>query len=67
VTEVSSDRILLDGGIKFTKIKSFELRERGDTYTLTGAHRIYWNSDYYTIYSVVTNDDRTIVLAYVAE
>ena len=66
VTEVSYDRVLLDSGVKFTKVCQFEIRERGDTYTMGGEYRIYWNSQYFTVYSVVTNDNRTTILAYVA-
>lgn len=66
VTEVSYDRIMLDSGVKFTKICQFEMRERGDTYTMGGEYRIYWNSQYFTVYSVVTNARRTTILAYVA-
>ena len=65
VVQVSYDRLMLDSGVKFTKVVEFQLRERKDTYTLTGSYRIYWNSEAYTIYSVVTNDERTTVLAYV--
>ena len=66
VTEVSYDRILLDSGVKFTKVCQFDMRERGDTYTMGGEYRIYWNSQYFTVYSVVTNQRRTTILAYVA-
>ena len=66
VTEVSYDRILLDGGVKFNKVCEFEMRERGDTYTMGGVYRIYWNSQSYTVYSVVTIDRFTTMLAYVA-
>lgn len=66
VTEVSYDRIMLDSGVKFTKVCQFDMRERGDTYTMGGEYRIYWNSQYFTVYSVVTNLRRTIILAYVA-
>jgi head-tail adaptor len=65
VTEVSYDRILLDGGVKFNRVCQFELRRRGDTYTLTGNYRIYWDSKAYTIYSTVENLDEVTVLAYV--
>lgn len=66
VTEVSYDRIMLDSGVKFTKVCQFDMRERGDTYTMGGEYRIYWNSQYFTVYSVVTNLRRTVILAYVA-
>jgi len=66
VTEVSYDRMMVDSGVKFTKVCQFDMRERGDTYTMGGEYRIYWNSQYFTVYSVVTNDDRTTILAYVA-
>ena len=67
VTEISYDRIMDTGGVKFNKVCEFQLRKRGDTYALTGAHRIYWGSEAYTIYSTIENDDRVTVLAYVAE
>lgn len=67
VTEISSERLMLDGGVKFGKVREFQFRERGDTYTMSGAYRIYWNGDAYTVYSIITNDDRTIVLAYTAD
>ena len=66
VTEVSYERALIDQGVKFTKVCQFDMRERGDTYTMGGEYRIYWNSQYFTVYSVVTNDNRTTMLAYVA-
>lgn len=66
VTEVSYDRIMLDSGVKFTKVCQFDMRERGDTYTMGGEYRIYWNSQYFTVYSVVTNLRRTTIMAYVA-
>jgi len=64
VTELSYDRILLDGGIKFNKACQFEMRERGDTYTMGGLYRIWWGGRVYTVYSVVTNDSRTTMSAY---
>jgi head-tail adaptor len=66
VTEVSYDRILLDGGVKFNRVCEFQMRERGDTYTMGGVFRIYWNSQNFTVYSVVTNLGFTTMLAYVA-
>jgi head-tail adaptor len=64
VTELSYERQMLDQGIKFTKVCQFDMRERGDTYTMAGVFRIYWKSQYYTVYSVVTNEGRTTMLAY---
>ena len=66
VTEVSYDRMMVDSGVKFTKVCQFDMRERGDTYTMGGEYRIYWNSQYFTVYSVVTNSNRTTILGYVA-
>lgn len=63
-TVLSYSRTLLDGGIIFSEAVQFEMRERGDTYTLSGEYAILWNSVRYTIHSVVSNSDRTTVLAY---
>ncbi len=69
--QLSQSRALNNGGIQYKKAVEFTMRKRSDTpsdlYTLSGAHRILWNSEYYTIHSVVLNeklDDMTI-LAYV--
>lgn len=68
---LSQSRALEQGGIKYTKAVEFTMRKREDIgtdlYTLTGAHRIYWNSEYYTIHSVVQSErgDDLIILAYV--
>ena len=66
VTEVSYERLMLDQGVKFSKVCQFDMRERGDTYTMGGEYRIYWNSQYFTVFSVVTNDSKTVMLGYVA-
>ena len=66
VTEVSYDRLMLDSGVKFEKVCQFDIRERGDTYTMGGEYRISWNSQVFTVYSVVTNYGMTTILAYVA-
>lgn len=64
VTELSSDRLLVDDGVKFSKAIQIEMRERGDTYTADPKYRISWGGMYWTIYSVVTNNSRTVVVAY---
>ena len=68
---LSGSRILDQGGIKYRNAVEFTMRKRQDvgtdSYTLTGAHRIKWNSEYYTIHSVVPSEklDDLTVLAYV--
>lgn len=64
VSEISTDRLLSDDGVKFTKAIRIRMRERGDTYTADPKYRISWNSQYWTVYSVVTNSSRTEVIAY---
>lgn len=68
---LSQSRALDQGGVKYTKAVEFTMRKREDvgtdTYSLSGAHRIYWNSEYYAIYSVVPSErgDDLTILAYV--
>jgi SPP1 family predicted phage head-tail adaptor len=68
---LSGSRILDQGGIKYRKAVEFTMRKRQDTgtdtYTLTGEHRIKWDSEYYTIHSVIPSEklDDLKVLAYV--
>lgn len=65
VTELSSDRLLVGDGVKFNRAIQIDMRERGDTYTADPKYRISWNSQYWTVYSVVTNDSMTRIIAYV--
>jgi len=64
VTELSSDRLLLSDGVKFSQAIQIDMRERGDTYTADPKYRISYNSKYWTIYSVVTNSSMTRIIAY---
>ena len=64
VTEVSYERALIDQGVKFTKVCQFDMRERGDTYTMGAQYRIYWGTEYFIVFSVVTNNSKTVMLAY---
>lgn len=64
VTQLSYSRSLSEGGIQFVAAYNFEMRKRGDTYTLSGVNRIVWNSVNYTVHSTVENKDRIIILAY---
>lgn len=66
VTELSYDRLLLDGGMKFTKVCQFDMRDDFASYTMGGEYRIYWNSQYFTVHSVVTDSAMTTIIAYVA-
>ena len=63
---LSGSRTLDQGGIKYQKVVEFTIRERSD-YTLSGAHRIKWNDEYYTIHSVLPSEklNDLKVLAYV--
>ena len=70
-TPLSMSRTLDEGGIKYRKAVEFRGRYQDDTptdtYTLTGAHRIVWNGEAYTINSVVTDEklSEITVIAYV--
>jgi len=63
-TQLSYSRALLDAGVNFTVAYQFDIRRRGDTYVLAGTHRILFESSYYTIHSVVENDDWLKIIAY---
>ena len=65
VTELSSDRLLLSDGVKYNRAIQIDMRERGDTYTADLKYRISWDSQYWTVYSVVTNDSMVRIMAYV--
>jgi head-tail adaptor len=68
---LSMSRALDQSGIKYKSAVEFGMRKRDDTpadlYTLTGEHRIVWNSQNYTIHSVVPNEvlSELKILAYV--
>jgi len=70
-TPLSQSRTLDQGGIKYRMAVEFTMRKRDDLgtdlYTLSGQHRIVWNSENYTIHSVVPNEklDDLTILAYV--
>jgi SPP1 family predicted phage head-tail adaptor len=63
---LSGSRSLDNGGVVYRKAVEFEIRKRTD-YTLSTAHRIRWNDEYYTIHSVLPSDklDDLKILAYV--
>ena len=63
---LSGSRSLDNGGVIYRRAVEFEIRKRTD-YTLGVEHRIKWNSEYYTIYSVLPSEklDDFKVLAYV--
>ena len=65
-TPLSQSKVLEMGGVKYRKAVEF-LGRVNNLYSLTGEHRIKWESETYTIYSVVpdeTNEYLT-VLGYV--
>ena len=70
-TPLSQSRTLDEGGVKYRMAVQFEGRYRDDTptdlYKLTGEHRIVYNSENYTIHSVVPNEllSEVKILAYV--
>lgn len=63
---LSGSRALDDGGLRYGKAVEFTVRSN-DTYTLSPDHRIKWNSEYYTIHSVLPSEklEDLKVLAYV--
>ena len=63
---MSGSRSLDNGGVVYRKAVEFEIRKRTD-YTLSVEHRIKWNDEFYTIYSVLPSEklDDLVVLAYV--
>ena len=70
-TPTVMSRTLDEGGVKYRLAVEFLGRYRDDTptdlYKLTGAHRIVWNGENYTIHSVVPNEllSEVKILAYV--
>lgn len=71
VVFLNGSRALDQSGIKYTKAVEITMRKHRDTgtdeYTLGPEHRIKWNSEYYTIHSVLPSEklDDLTVLAYV--
>lgn len=63
---LSGSRSLDNGGVIYRKAVEFEIRKRTD-YTLGVEHRIKWNDEFYTIYSVLPSEklDDLTVLCYV--
>jgi len=63
---LSGSRSLDNVGVIYRRAVEFEIRKRTD-YTLGTGHRIKWNDEFYTIYSVLPSDklDDLKVLAYV--
>lgn len=68
---ISGSRSLDASGIKYRKAVEFTIRKRNDSgtdlYTLGPEHRIKWNSEYYTVHSVLPSEklDDLKILAYV--
>lgn len=62
---LSQSRTLDQGGIKYKLAVEFTGRKRS-AYVLTAAHRLVWNSENYTIHSVVPSIklDEIIIIAY---
>jgi SPP1 family predicted phage head-tail adaptor len=63
---MSQNRSLDQGGIKYKLAVEFTMRKR-TALPITGANRIVWNSENYTIHSVVPSKkfDEQIITAYV--
>ena len=66
VTQLSYSRALIDAQVMFNVAYQFDMRERGDTYTLDASiHRIVYEGENYTIHSIVeTQEDWLKVLSY---
>lgn len=62
-TQLSYDRGLSEGGVRFTVAVRFDMRYCS-THLVGGEHQIVWDGNTYTIHSVVENDDRMTVIAY---
>jgi head-tail adaptor len=64
-TPISMSRSLDESGVKYKKAVSFEGWYRDDLptdlYTLSGAYRIVWNSENYTIHSVLPDETNTFI------
>jgi head-tail adaptor len=63
---MSQNRTLDQGGVKYKLAVEFTMRKRA-ALVITGAHRIVWNSENYTIHSVVPSKklNEQIIIAYV--
>lgn len=63
---LSQSRTLDQGGIKYKMAVEFKGNKRNDL-TITGANRIVWNSENYTIHSVVPGEklDELTITAYI--
>ncbi len=63
---LNQSRVLDQGGIKYVTAVEFTVRKRSDL-TITGAYRIVWGGNNYTIHSIVPSEklDDQIILAYV--
>jgi head-tail adaptor len=70
-TPQSMSRSLEQGGVKYHKAVEFRCRYRDDLptdlYNLTGDYRLTWNSENYTIHSVVPDEklSELTIIAYV--
>jgi head-tail adaptor len=65
-TPMSMSKILDQGGLKYHKAVEF-IGRVNNAYTLTSEHRIKWNTEVYTIHSVVPDETNEYnrILAYV--
>jgi len=63
---LSQSRVLDLGGMKYRMAVEFTIRKRTGL-TITPANRLVWNSEYYTIHSVVPSPklDDQVIIAYV--
>ena len=63
---MSQNRTLDQGGVKYKLATEFTMRKRS-ALPITGANRIVWNAENYTIHSVVPSKkfDEQIITAYV--
>lgn len=63
---MSQNRTLDQGGVKYKLAAEFTMRKR-TALPITGANRIVWNTENYTIHSVVPSKklDEQIITAYV--
>lgn len=62
---LSGSKTLDNGGVNYRTAVEFEIRKRSD-YNLSVDHRIKWNGEYYTIFSVLPSEklDDLKILAY---
>jgi hypothetical protein len=63
---MNQNRLLDQGGVKYRLAVEFHGNKRSDL-VITGANRIVWNAENYTIHSVVPSEilDELIIIAYV--